>query len=388
MEPLRVGASVELRIERLVTGGEGLARHGGRPVFVPLTAPGDRLVARITESRKGHARGVLVTLLEAGTGRRAAPCRHFADCGGCDLQHLDEATQLALKVAATRETLRRLGGVELPEPEIVEGAPWGYRLRAQLFVTEGRLAYRARGSHRLVPIENCPILDPALQACWPALARDAHAQGLRRVAITAGTDGCSATPPSAALPLAAVRRRVGEHEFAYDAKVFFQAHGGLLEALAERAVGGWRGQCALDLFAGVGFFSLPLARRYQRVLAVESQSEAMQFLRQNIAHNGAEQVEVLGADLEAAGQPEDLADWSAVDRVLVDPPRSGLPPELRRALLSAGVARLSYVSCDPATLARDLRELTAVYAVESWTLLDLFPQTGHIEAVVQLVPRR
>jgi len=165
---------LELTIEKLVAGGDGLGRFQGVPIFVPRTAPGDRARVRIVERRPDFGRGELVELLAAGPGRRHPPCPHFADCGGCDLQHLDDRLQVHLKVEAAVETLRRIGGCELPPPaEVLLGASWGYRLRTQMHLAAGEkgveVGYLAPRSRRLVPIRSCAVLAPELERAALAL---------------------------------------------------------------------------------------------------------------------------------------------------------------------------------------------------------------------------
>ena len=300
---------VEVAIEKLVTGGLGLARHAGLTVLVPLSAPGDRLRVRLVERRASWARGEILELLEPGPGRREAPCPHFLRCGGCDLQHLDEATQLRLKVEAAIETLARLGGVRLDRPPaVVAGSPWGYRRRAQLHVEAGRAGVRlgqlARGSHELVPLDVCPILVPALEATLrelPArlasapLAADRQA----RLELAAGDGGSwSARLDGSALTGGPVEVRVGPFTYGFDAGCFFQAHAGLLEALVAAALGPTddarddaTGDAA-DLFAGVGLFTLPLAARHARVHAVEADPIAAGFLADNAERNRVPNVSV------------------------------------------------------------------------------------------------
>jgi 23S rRNA (uracil1939-C5)-methyltransferase len=176
---------------------------------------------------------------------------------------------------------------------------------------------------------------------------------------------------------------VGDATFASDARVFFQGHRGLLASLVERVVGEWEGEEAFDLYCGVGLFTVALARRYRRVLGVEGDAVAARQARRNARRNRAAQVTVATRALESWAHelPPEAA------RVVVDPPRAGLGPRLRRALRERPPRRLTYVSCHPATLARDLRELDAAFAVEGLTALDLFPQTGHMETVAQLVRR-
>jgi 23S rRNA (uracil1939-C5)-methyltransferase len=378
---------LELRIEKLVAGGDGLARYEGVPLFVPRSAPGDRIRARVVERRPDYGRAEILEVLEPGPGRREPPCPHFGECGGCDLQHLDEETQLRGVATAVVETLRRLSGLDLPAPrEVLAGTPWGYRLRTQVHTAADasgvRVGYHARGSRRLVPIRRCPVLVPELEREVVELAGRLGEPPPRRIDLAAGDGGAVASsPPLPGLGGGDLRRRVGEFEYAYDARCFFQGHAGLLEPLVERVTGPWTGETAFDLYGGVGLFALPLSRRYRRVVLVEGDRVAVRYARRNVRVARAESVETVGQAIESwigRGLPDDA------DRVVVDPPRPGLSTVVRRLLVSRAPRRLTYVSCHPAALARDLRELAERYRVESVVLAHLFPQTGHMETVVQL----
>ncbi len=379
---------VELTIEKLVAGGDGLGRSGGVPIFVPRTAPGDRARVRIRERHPDYARAELVELLAPGPGRREPPCPHFGECGGCDLQHLEERVQLRSKCEATLETLRRLSGLELPSPRsILAGASWGYRIRTQLHVAakgdEIAVGYHARGSHRIVAVSVCPILEPRLEREVTALSGRLRPPVPQRLELALGDDGSiSAAPPTGDLVGGEVVRRVGEFDYHFDARTFFQGHGGLLARLVGAVVGEWRGATALDLYGGVGLFALPLARRYEQVTLVESDRIATRYALRNAREAGAANLEVVNRAV-ASWLPAALPD--RVARVLVDPPRDGLDLVTRRLLVARPAERLTYASCHPAVLARDLRELAESFAVESIDLADLFPQTGHLEVVVQLV---
>lgn len=384
---------LEVTIERLVMGGEGLARPEGVPLFVPRSAPGDRLRVRIVERRPDYGRAEIVEVLEPGPGRREPPCPYFAECGGCDLQHLEDRLQVRYKAEAVRETLLRIGHVDLPAAfEVIAGDMWGYRLRTQLHTGRdaagevlrdarghARLGYYARRSQTLVPVRLCPILAPPLEALLPALPERLGGEAPSRLDLVTGDrDAVSVAPVTGDLPHGELTLTVGEHAYRLDARCFFQGHRTLVGRLVERAVGEWRGEAAVDLYAGVGLFSLPLALRYGRVTAVEGDRVAARYARGNARrHKG---VEVVGQAVESwvRGLPPGL------DRVLVDPPRAGLLPAVRKALLDRQPRRVTYVSCHPATLARDLRELLPAYRFESLALFDLFPQSGHMEAVAQL----
>ena len=298
--------------------------------------------------------------------------------------------QPRLKAAAVAETLARLGGIALPaDVQLVTGEPWGYRLRTQLHtevdpVTGGvRVGYHARGSNRLVALDRCALLVPELDALLPDLPGLLGDEPPRRLDLAAGDDGrVTAAPVVPGLPQGEVTLAVGGLEYAYDARCFFQAHRGLLPRLVELAVGPWEGETAVDLYAGVGLFTLPLARRYRRVVAVEGERISARYARTN-ARRQHLKVEVVAQAVESwvPALPERL------DRLVVDPPRAGLASPVRRAILERRPARLTYVSCHAATLARDLRHLSTAYEVESLALIDLFPQTGHMETVVQLLAR-
>jgi len=374
----------------LVDGGDGLGRFEGIPIFVPRSAPGDRLRVRLVERRPGYGRAEIVELLAPGPGRREPACSYFARCGGCDLQHLEYRRQLELKAEATLETLRRLSGLTVPTPQAIFAAePWGYRLRVQFHTRPvgGGVAvgYHARGSHELVAVDRCPVLAPALERELLTLGRRLPASAPSRLDLALGDgDEVSYSPLVEGLPHGELARRVGEHEYLFDARCFFQGHSGLLAPLVERVVGEATGAAALDLYGGVGLFALPLARRYGRVVLVEGDRIAARFARKNVRLNGLANVEVVGQAVESwvgAGLGE------GVDRVVLDPPRDGLSLVVRRLLVARPPRAVTYVSCHAAALARDLKELGERFAVVSLALFDLFPQTGHMEAVVELARR-
>jgi 23S rRNA (uracil1939-C5)-methyltransferase len=377
----------------LVAGGDGLGRFEGIPVFVPRAAPGDRLRVRLVERHPDYGRGEIVEILAPGAERRDPPCPHFARCGGCDLQHLGDDAQVRFKAEATLETLARLGGIGALAPEgglrIMRGDAWGYRLRAQLHVEQGdgetRVGYHARASNDLVPVHECRVLAPALENLVRALPRalpPSHAP--RRLDLAAGEDGAlSAAPVVEGLPRGEVVFHAAGFAYAFDARCFFQGHRGLLDPLVEIAVGEERGAAAFDLFSGVGMFSLPLAARYERVVGVESDAVAMRYARTNARRNRVENAEFVQRGVD---------DWirelpRGADRVLVDPPRGGLSAATRRILVDRAPRRITYVSCHAAALARDLREILTAYLPRALALIDLFPQTGHMETVVQLEAR-
>ena len=402
---------LELTIEKLVLGGDGLARWRGMPVFVPRAAPGDVVEARITERRPSYARAEIEEIKTPGPLRREAPCPFYERCGGCQLQHIEDSEQLGLKVAAAMETLRRLGGIDPAQlaacrfEEPVSERTWGYRLRAQVHVGANPeepvgVGFRRRRSHDLVLVDRCPVLAPALENELGGLSsllgdRAAASKKLpsRLSLATAGLELESpvvAAPPIDGLPGGELEIDLLGKRLSYDARCFFQAHGGLLESLLLSAVGPFEGEAAVELYAGVGFFSVGLADRYRSVTAVEAESVAARYARNNLRRNGLRHCRVERSAVESwidrrRGGP---GLEPGLDRVLVDPPRAGLSRKVRSALLNAGPHRLTYVSCDPATLARDLGDLTRDFDLESIAFFDVFPQTAHLETVAQLRRRR
>ncbi|MGB6001416.1 MAG: TRAM domain-containing protein, partial [Thermoanaerobaculia bacterium] len=324
-----------LDIEKLVAGGDGFGRYQGIPIFVPRSAPGDRLRVRVTDRWTDYGRAEIVEILEPGPGRRKPPCPHFDSCGGCDLQHLEDKIQTDLKAKAVGETLERLAGLRTALPvEVIAGSPWGYRLRTQLQIEreadQAVVGYHARRSHTVVPVNSCPVLVPELEAILPRLPEVLSEPGPRRLDMAAGGDGSlSCAPMVAGLPHGELSLQVGDVDYRYDARCFFQVNRELLPKLIERTVGEATGEQAFDLFAGVGFFSLPLANRYSRVVAVEGDRIAARYARKNARHNHLENIEVVNRVVES---------WihqlpAAPERVVVDPPRSGLSRPARERLL-------------------------------------------------------
>lgn len=365
--------TIEVHIEKLVYGGDGFGRVDGQAVFVPGTAPGDIVRARVVERKKGFIRAEPVELLEAGPGRREPPCPLFGACGGCQLQHVDYATQVAAKGEFVRETLTRIGRLEMPGPVLVHAAPdheLGYRTRATAHVArarQGRLFgfYESR-SHRIVDVPSCPLFVPELDAEWQrAREPGGMPRGVTEVEIAAGDE-----------------TTVGGVRYRFGAGTFFQVNRFMLDALVEGAIGREPGgRLALDLYAGVGLFAIPLARRFERVVAVEGNQRAADYARRNARENGAPNVEVVVEPVERwlAGAAE------GADLAVLDPPRTGLGRDGAAALARLAPSRIVYVSCDPATLARDARVIVdAGYTIESVEAYDLFPQTYHVEAIAKL----
>ena len=384
---------IELRIDSLAAGGDGVGRaDDGRVVFVPFTAPGDRVRVEIRSKHTRFAHGRVVSLLDPGPGRTDPICPVFGSCGGCAWQHVEYEVQLSAKVQILSDALARLGGIGLSDPIQMTPSPepYHYRGRARVGVRRGRVGFRKRRSHALCGIRSCPVLLPAVDRELTALAERAEtAQGgdpEGEWELSAGVDGARAIPLSEPGG-PRVELAVGRDRFGVSPGVFAQSNA-LMQSDFAAAVGreAGKGSIAVELFAGAGFFTLGLARGFDRVVAVESNPAAARDLVDNLRAAGLGNVDVRCERVESLGASGEWCDGRA-DLLLVDPPRTGLPPGSVEAL-SQGASnprRIVYVSCDPGTLARDLDLFgRRGYRTTRVECFDLFPQTPHVEALAVL----
>jgi 23S rRNA (uracil1939-C5)-methyltransferase len=331
-----------------------------------------------------------------------APCPFYYRCGGCQYQHAAYEAQLAAKRAILAEALRRIGKMEPPEEiGVVAGQPWEYRNRAQLHIDGVHIGYRRPRSHRLCPIDHCPISSPginqALRITRQMLLEPRWPRFVRSIELFSNESETQVNVLEAARPVArrffewCAERIPGASKTALDYpaggllyrvsnRSFFQVNRFLVESLVETALDDVQGERALDLYAGVGLFSLPLTTRFRTVTAVEGGSAPVRDLEFNAQRAGrvVETVQAeTGAFLERLVETPDF--------ILADPPRSGLGPKVVLELGRIQAPRLTLVACDPATLARDLAALVASgYRIDRLTLIDLFPQTYHFETIAHL----
>lgn len=391
----------EVTIEKLIYGGEGLARLDGRVVLVPFVLPGERAAVEAVTQKPGLVRAKLAQLLGAAAERVVPACPYFGRCGGCHYQHAGYETQLALKRDILAETLRRVGKIEPPEIRVMAAEPWHYRNRAQFHIGGTELGYVEAHSNRLCPIEQCPISSPRINLAiatlremlrdprWPRFVRSlelfTNETQVQLNVLETGRpvarrffEWCAEKMPD--LVPGAIDYRAGESLYGVSGASFFQVNRHLIDAMVEIALENAEGESALDLYAGVGLFSLPMARRFGKVSAVESGAAAIGDLRFNAERAGltvdAHQTSVDVFLSSAAAAPE---------FVLADPPRAGLGKRAVEELVRLAPPRLTIVACDPATLARDLAGLmSGGYRLDRLTMIDLFPQTFHIEAIAHL----
>jgi 23S rRNA (uracil1939-C5)-methyltransferase len=393
MDASRPGALVELRIERIVGGGFGFGRIDGRPVFASYGAPGDLALVRIDRRQGSVSFATVIDVVESGPNRQEPPCPHFGSCGGCDLQHLTYEAQLASKQEILRDALRRIGGFrdEFEIPITRSPLPWGYRSRAewQRDPSSGTLGYFKRGSHAIEDVSVCYVLTPPLERLRADLRRRTATLNLRELHAAAGADAITVWPSVERIDDGPVTIEIAGMSLRFDASCFFQTNFGILPAMIDEVLrtspeAGVAESGALDLFCGVGLFTLPLARRYARVVGVETSRQAVKYARGNARFAGLANANFASMSAED-WLAHRAAEFGPVEQVVVDPPRTGLAPGLIDQVVDLEPDRIAYVSCDPATLARDLKRLVAEgYDFESVAAFDMFPQNHHVEAVAHL----
>jgi 23S rRNA (uracil1939-C5)-methyltransferase len=402
-------------------------------VFVPFVLPGERVEVEIRREKPGFARGLVTELIEASRERVEARCPYFRQCGGCHYQHISYSRQLEFKGAILRETLQRIAKIELKSEIRLHASPaWNYRNRTRLQVRTApfALGYFRFGSHEFLPVRECPISSPLINRvmtrllelgglncpaavdeielfadaedehllAWAFCGREPDKKDLLRWAEAIGRevleiggvtffssrrrveeDEMPDPKVLAQSGAAAIRYRTRDHEYQVSAGSFFQVNRYLVDELVSVVTGSARGGVALDLYAGVGLFSAVLAGNFHHIFNVEASQTAHGDCVQNVPAN----VKAVGARTEDYLRSRPLRERP--DLVVLDPPRSGVGKAVTHSLVELGAPRVRYVSCDPATLARDIGPLLAAgYHIEEAHLFDLFPETFHIETVMLL----
>jgi len=387
-------SEVELRIEKLVYGGDGLARENGQVVLTPFVLPGETVHAEVSRAKNDLLRGRAMEVLSSAPQRTEPRCPWFSRCGGCHYQHADYEYQLAQKREILLEVLRRTGGFDhAGEVASIAGDPWEYRNRVQLHISSGRIGYFEAGSHALVAIDHCPISSPKLNECIAALAREVPAMRPFEATLELFTNEREVQwrlEERAPQSFVTLLRKLGTSApiqyagFRVSRDTFFQVNRFLVDRLVDLVVAGSGGRVAMDLYAGAGLFTLPLARRFEQVIAVEASPSAFRDLEHNASASGVLNLTTHSETAEA----HLMTVMNAPDLVVADPPRAGLGKLAVKELIRLRPLRLTLVSCDPPTLARDLRPLLAAgYGIGEMILVDLFPQTAHFETIVRLERR-
>jgi 23S rRNA (uracil1939-C5)-methyltransferase len=431
----------KLRIEKAIYGGTSLARlPNGKAAFVPLTLAGELVEASVTEQKRGYAQAEATAILESALERIVAPCRHYGVCGGCSYQHAEYSAQLTIKRGILAETLQR-AGVAAPDISVHAAEQWGYRNRIRmhfLYDAAGatredgrlRLGYKQRRSNVGFAVEECPIAAPLLlraALALPDVLQDAKwiddgmeaeffcdsAESALQISILGERSRGSAQDLANAMaqmqeavpelvgasfylrteegvPPREIARwgadalgvNVASRGYRVTRGAFFQTNRFLTEKLVELVTHERRGELVWDLYAGVGLFSLALADGFARVVAVEAATPAVRDLQHNLAGAGEQHRAIENATLEFLKRTAAPSSKRPPELIVLDPPRSGLGIEVCKLLAQVGAPEIVYVSCDPVTLSRDLATLIeSGYQLQPMHLVDLFPQTFHMETV-------
>jgi 23S rRNA (uracil1939-C5)-methyltransferase len=412
-EPDQVTGSILVDLDKLTYGGDAMGRlPDARAVFVPFALPGEQVRIRLVEEKRGYARGELLEVVQPAAARIPARCPHFGVCGGCHYQHLPYASQLEIKTGILRDQLTRIGQISDPPIRPIQPCPnpWNYRNHVQFHVhPNGSLGFQAPNSNRIVPIRECHLPEAQLNSLWPQLEFETET-GIERLSLRLGADEDmllmleSRQPEIPGLEVQAgisvVHQYDGEsvllvgddhvrmeirssilsqsRSFLVSAGSFFQVNTRMAGALVDHLLSNLpeKIDTLLDVYCGVGLFSAFLAPRVRRLIGVEVSPAACEDFSINL--DEFEHVELYEATAEQALPALQLQP----DVILVDPPRAGLERSALEAILAMQPKILAYVSCDPATLARDARRLVdGGYRLQHITPFDLFPHTFHIESV-------
>lgn len=401
-----------LRIEKMVQGGDGLARlEDGRVCFVSGALPGELCKVRLTFQKKDFTKGRCIEVLEPSVDRVKPRCPLYGKCGGCSLQHLDSEKQVKFMEQVERENFKRLAHAELPQDfKIHHGSPWGYRNRARVVAMFGkpldgeppmvRFAFREQESNDVIPFKNCPVLTDSLNKFLQESAREAFVKSFqdrlppREIDVNIFDNGKGDVSffyrgmnSKAFKECANSVVEIAGKKIQSDASVFFQSNLGLLPELVESvrkavdeglANGEANDEWLIDLFSGVGFFASILQDRFKRITTVEREDGCLRHAKINL-EGKAENVSAPAEEWLV----ENVVDTPAT--LIVDPPRTGLPKEALDAIVASSVNRLIYVSCDPVTLARDYAKFAAAgFSLKHAEGFAFYPQTPHLEMLFVL----
>lgn len=347
----------ELQISDVAFGGKGIGRHQGKATFVPFAVDGERVRAKIVREKRQFAEAELLAVIDPSPDRVLPECPYFGRCGGCSYQHIRYAHQLELKTRQVAQAMQRIGRISAPPMRAIIPSPktYGYRNRITVHAQDNIVGFYQRDSHRLLDIEVCPISAPGVQ------------EALKRLRATRVRDGHYS-----------LRAHPGP-------RVFVQANAEVAAQLANlmRTIAVDRAELLLDAYCGSGFFAKRLRDRFDRVVGIDWDRFAIAAAQENAAANESYIAGDVGAELRSQLERAPLNSTA----VIVDPPASGLAPEVQQALLDFTPENLLYVSCNPPTAARDIAALQKTFSVISITPADMFPQTAEIEVMIYLRAR-
>ena len=396
---MKIGDRVGTQIGDVAFGGDGVGRVGDRVLFVPFTVDGDEVEVEITEVKKRYGRGRLLRIVSPSVHRVAPPCPQYARCGGCRMQHIAYVHQLEIKRWQVEQTFRRIAKLTPPPVSSVipSPRPYGYRGKAEFHLAEGRGGLRpglmALASTDLVEVEQCGICDDSLNRKLgefreSLLRGEVPVEGDRQ---TIWSDEPGEPPVGVATgsgKVPDVTRIVRGKRLTVPYRGFFQANIALIGALVDQVSGMCAlsgGETVVDAYGGAGLFSLFLGERAGRLFGIEGDREAVRCAGINLRREGLTQAEFFSGDVADVLDREFVGQKMKADVLVLDPPRDGCGGEVVEKVAAIGPARIVYVSCNPATQARDIRRLAeSGYALRRLQPLDMFPQTAHIEVVALL----
>jgi 23S rRNA (uracil1939-C5)-methyltransferase len=407
-------SSLILTAETPVYGGYVLGRDG-RVIFIRGAVPGELVDVNIEERKKDYSVASVRTVVEPSPSRREPPCRIFGICGGCQLQFMEYDRQVSVKEEILVDTMKRIGELQVSLAPSLSAQEFGYRHRGQFKVSAaGAVGFYREGTREVIPLEHCPVMVPEINGILRKLA-GMDLRGVKELSVVSGDTLAmlvKGTPPDDVVQslleggLSGIAfddgNSVGKDYISLDLNglaysvtpwSFFQSHWSLNRLVVETVVqelSPLEGMKILDLYAGAGNFSLPLSAMALEVVAVEENAAAVEDGRRNLMLNGIRNCTFINMSVEKIlggrkkQQVEKLFGDVHYDVIVLDPPRPGLTSECLRRVLEADSERIVYISCNPATLARDLKKMKEKYEVQSIRMVDFFPNTYHIEALVLL----
>lgn len=401
--------SFETRVETPVYGGFALGREG-KIIFIKGAIPGELVEIKIKETRKDYSVGEVTRVIEPSESRRTPPCQYFGACGGCQLQFIEYDRQVAIKKEILGESLKRIGGIEIKDLTTLTGNEFFYRHRAQFKVSQdGQVGFFKEGTRQVISIENCLICIPPINNLLLKL-KGIDLGGIKELHVISGDTisilikGSVKEDTLQAILDAGVSGIAFENgdsigkdfitleykDFRYTVTPwgFFQGNWELNKKLVNmilERLSPLEGKKVLDLYSGAGNFSIPIAKMASEVVSIEENPYAVEDGKRNLMINGIKNCLFIKASVEEIFKNRKrwkIIDERRYDIIILNPPRPGLSSEICKGILDIGSERIVYVSCNPTTLARDLKRLKDRYEIESLSLVDLFPNTYHIETVV------
>jgi len=395
-----IGERLEVTVDSVAFGGSGICRFHDLVIFIPFAIDEDRVEIEITEVRRSYAKARICRILKPSPFRTVPVCTHYERCGGCQYQHIAYAHQLEIKRKQVVEAFERIG--KHPDPPVREvissPMPYAYRGKAEFHLkfTTGRaplIGYKEAADSRIIPVSRCEIVDESINQALTDLRKKLQAvpSGRRggkrdeRVTFWSETGNTAVDPDITSSRTKCVIRKVKGKSLRVPARGFFQANTVLVDEMVDsvgRACALSGTEIVLDAYCGSGLFSLFLAPQAQRLFGVDADEEAISCAGENLQEEGLSNAEFFAGDVAEVFRSIFLKKHQSVDVVVLDPPRIGCGPDVLDGLQRLSPDRIIYISCNPATQARDIRNLrSGGYILKELQPLDMFPQTKHIEVI-------